>query len=134
MEFLRRMVMQRKTVRVWGGRLILAVASVLLLGLCAAVPSYAQVDTGSISGVVSDASGAAISGANVTLSNEGTGTELTTTSGSDGGYKFTPVRIGTYKLTATFQGFQTLVQRNIVVNVGENVIANFALKPGTVTD
>src|SRR5215467_4879998 len=128
------MVMQRKSVRFWGGRLVLAVASVLLLSLCTALPSYAQVDTGSISGVVSDASGGAISAAGVTLSNEGTGAELTTTTGPDGGYKFTPVRIGTYKLTATFQGFQTVVQRGIVVNVGENVVANFTLRPGAVTD
>src|SRR5215475_3924187 len=128
------MVMQRKSVRFWGGRLVLAVASVLLVSLCTALPSYAQVDTGSISGIVTDASGGAISGANVTLSNEGTGAELTTTSGTDGGYKFTPVRIGSYKLTATFQGFQSVVQRGITVNVGENVVANFALKPGTVTD
>src|SRR5215470_5182281 len=128
------MVMQRKSVRFWGGRLVLAVASILLVALCTALPSYAQVDTGSISGVVSDASGGAISAASVTLSNEGTGAELTTTTGADGGYKFTPVRIGSYKLTATFQGFQTVVQRGIVVNVGENVVANFTLKPGAVTD
>jgi Carboxypeptidase regulatory-like domain/TonB dependent receptor len=126
--------MQRKSVRFWGGRLVLAVASVLLVSLCTALPSYAQVDTGSISGVVSDASGGAISAASVTLSNEGTSAELTTTTGADGGYKFTPVRIGTYKLTATFQGFQTIVQRGIVVNVGENVVANFTLRPGAVTD
>src|SRR5262252_2122577 len=131
---LRRLYMQRKTVRFWGGRLILAVASCLLLALCAATPSLAQVDTGSISGIVTDASGGAISGASVTLSNEGTGAELTTTSGTDGGYKFTPVRIGSYKLTATFQGFQSVVQRGIVVNVGENVVSNFTLRPGSVTD
>jgi hypothetical protein len=128
------MYMQRKTVRFWGGRLILTVASCLLLALCAATPSLAQVDTGSISGVVGDASGGAISGASVTLSNEGTGAELTTTTGADGGYKFTPVRIGSYKVTATFQGFQTIVQRGIVVNVGENVVSNFTLSPGAVTD
>jgi hypothetical protein len=128
------MFMQRKTVRFWGGRLILAVASCLLVALCAASPSLAQVDTGSISGVVSDASGGAINGASVTLSNEGTGAELTTTTGSDGGFKFTPVRIGSYKLTATFQGFQTVVQRGINVNVGENVVSNFTLSPGAVTD
>src|SRR6516225_6122831 len=133
-RFLRRMVMQRKSVRFWGGRLVLAVASVLVVALCTALPSYAQVDTGSISGVVSDASGGAISAASVTLSNEGTGAELTTTTGADGGYKFTPVRIGSYKLTATFQGFQTIVQRGVVVNVGENIVANFTLRPGAVTD
>jgi len=126
--------MQRKTVRFWGGRLILTVASCLVVWLCTAAPSLAQVDAGSISGVVTDASGGAINGASVTLANEGTGAELTTTTGSDGGYKFTPVRIGAYKVTATFQGFQTVVQRGINVNVGENVVANFTMAPGAVTD
>jgi len=55
---------------------------------------YAQVDTGSITGVVSDASGAVVSGAKVTLTNEGTGASLTTSTGSDGVYTFSPVRIG----------------------------------------
>src|SRR5207249_1993644 len=126
--------MQRKTVRFWGGRLVLVVASCFLILLCSAAPSFAQVDTGSISGVVTDASGGSVTGVSVTLTNEGTAAELTTTTGSDGGYKFTPVRIGSYKLTATIQGFQTLIQRGVVVNVGENVVANFTLKPGAVNE
>jgi hypothetical protein len=97
-------------------------------------PLRAQVDSGSVLGTVSDASGGAVSGGSVTLTNEGTGAELTTTTGSDGGYKFTPVRIGTYRVTATFQGFQTVVQHGVVVNVGENVVANFTLKPGAVSE
>ncbi|HET8965239.1 MAG TPA: TonB-dependent receptor [Candidatus Acidoferrum sp.] len=126
--------MQRNTVLIWGGRLSLAVASCLLVLFVSAAPSLAQVDTGSISGVVSDASGGAISGASVTMTNEGTGAELTTTTGAEGGYKFTPVRIGAYKITSTFQGFQTVVQQGVVVNVGENVVANFTMRPGAVTD
>jgi hypothetical protein len=126
--------MQRKTVRFWGGRLILAVASCLFVWLCTATPSLAQVDTGSISGVVTDASGGAINGASVTLSNQGTGAELTTATTSDGGYKFSPVRIGGYKITVSLQGFQTITQRDITVNVGQNVVADFALKPGSVSE
>jgi hypothetical protein len=126
--------MQRNTVLIWGGRLILAVASCLLVLLCSAAPSNAQVDAGSILGTVTDSSGAAVSGASVTLTNEGTGAELTITTGSDGQYKFTPVRIGSYKITSTVQGFQTIVQRGVVVNVGENVVANLTLKPGSVSE
>jgi len=125
--------MERRTVRIWGGRLFVAVAGLLFL-LLTAGPSNAQVDAGSISGIVSDTSGASVNGVSVTLTNEGTGAELTTTTTSDGVYKFSPVRIGNYHVTATLQGFQTVVQRNVVVNVGENVVANFALKPGTVTE
>jgi hypothetical protein len=94
----------------------------------------AQVDTGSITGVVTDASGAIVSGASVKLTNEGTNAELTTTTGTSGDYKFSPVRIGNYTLTASFQGFQTTTQRHVTVNVSSNVVVSFALKPGQVTE
>src|SRR6266550_2489715 len=94
----------------------------------------AQVDTGSITGLVTDASGAVVSGASVKLINEGTNAELTTTAGSGGDYKFSPVRIGNYTLTASFQGFQTTTQRHVTVNVSSNVVVNFALKPGQVSE
>src|SRR5881398_589449 len=93
--------------------------SALLLVLCLSVPPLqAQVDTGSILGTITDASGAAISGAKVTLTNEGTSAALSTTTAPDGSYKFTPVKIGSYKLTTSFLGFQTITQTNVVVNVG----------------
>src|SRR6184192_969543 len=108
--------------------------SALLLVLCLSVPPLqAQVDTGSILGTITDASGAAISGAKVTLTNEGTGAALSTTTGADGVYKFTPLKVGSYKVTASYQGFQTITQTNVVVNVGTDVVINFNLKPGAVT-
>jgi hypothetical protein len=106
-------------------------AAVVLSG---SVLSYAQVDTGSITGVVTDPSGAVVSGAQVKLTNEGTGAELTTTAGSDGNYKFSPVRIGIYSVAASFQGFQTTTQRNVTVNVSSNVVVNLALRTGQVTE
>ena len=98
------------------------------------LPLHAQVDTGAILGTVTDASGAEIHGATVTMTNEGTNATLSTTSGNDGGYKFTPLPIGQYTVTVTFQGFTTTTQRHITVNVGSEVVANFALKPGAVTE
>ncbi|HXN53581.1 MAG TPA: TonB-dependent receptor [Candidatus Acidoferrum sp.] len=112
---------------------LLTLASLVVL-FCSAAPLRAQVDTGSILGTVSDTSGASVHGATVTLTNEGTNASLSTTTGSDGSYKFTPVRIGTYKLTATLQGFSTITQKNIVVNVGSDVVVDFTLKPGAVSE
>src|SRR5258708_3304909 len=125
--------MERMTVRFWSGRLLITVAylSFLMLG---AVPSYGQIDTGSILGTVSDASGARVSGATVTLTNEGTNAALSMVTGDDGSYKFTPVKIGTYKLTVTMQGFQTTTQHGVIVDVGANVVSDFSLKPGAVTE
>src|SRR5229473_8460209 len=112
---------------------LLLLASLVVL-LCSAAPLRAQVDAGSILGTVSDASGGSVRGATVTLTNEGTNASLATTTSADGTYKFSPVRIGSYKITATLQGFQTITQRNVVVNVGQDVVVDFTLKPGSVSE
>jgi len=107
-------------------------AVILFLSL-AFMPLHAQVDTGSITGTVTDISGAAIADATVTLTNMGTNAELTTTTEGDGSYKFSPVRIGIYKLEVSMKGFETTSQQNIAVDVNAGVLANFALKPGSTT-
>ena len=62
---------------------------ILSIGIVLSVlPLQAQVDTGSITGTVTDPSGAVVNGAKVTLTNEGTAASLTTTTGSDGLYRF----------------------------------------------
>lgn len=99
----------------------------LLLGT---TPLQAQVDTGAILGTIKDSSGGAISGASVTLTNEGTDAKETFTTGADGTYEFTPVKVGSYKITATAPGFESLSQIKIAVDVGSNVVIDFTLKPG----
>ena len=112
--------------------LTLAVAALLLF--LTSSPARAQVDSGAILGNVTDTSGAQVRGAQVTVTNEGTNATLSSTSGNDGEYKFTPLPIGQYTVTVTFQGFSTLTQKHITVNVGADVVANFALKPGAVNE
>ena len=101
--------------------------------LFAASPLFAQVDAGAILGTVTDQSGGVINGAKVTLTNEGTGASLSITTSSDGVYKFSPVRIGSYKIDVTFQGFQAVTAKGVVVNIGAEVVQNFSLKPGNVS-
>jgi hypothetical protein len=126
--------MNRKTVRLWGGRLLVGISACLVLLLMGAGSAWAQVDTGAILGTVSDSTGARVNGATVTLTNEGTNAALSTTTSEDGSYKFTPVRIGSYKITVTMQGFQTATQHGVTVNVGQSVVADFAMKPGSVSE
>jgi len=109
--------------------LVVAVSSVASI-----LPLQAQVDTGSITGTVTDASGAVVNGAKVTLTNEGTGAALSLTTGSDGSYTFSPVRIGSYKIDASAQGFKTVSQTHIVVNVSANVLVNLKLPTGSVSE
>src|SRR5215472_13548002 len=115
-------------------RVFLAAGVFLVVLFLSAQPLQAQVDAGTILGTISDASGAPINGAKVTLTNEGTGAALSTTTGADGIYKITPLKIGSYKVSSSFQGFQTVTQTHIDVNVGQDVVINFTMKPGAVTE
>jgi Carboxypeptidase regulatory-like domain/TonB dependent receptor len=114
---------------------ILRSSFVLAVGvLLSVLQLQAQVDTGSITGTVSDSSGAVVSGAKVTLTNEGTAVSLAVTTGSDGSYTFSPVKIGSYKIDASAQGFKTVTQLHVVVNVSGNVLVNLKLPTGSVSE
>jgi Carboxypeptidase regulatory-like domain len=122
--------MRRSSFAFWFTQLIVLAALVMVTGT---TRLYAQVDTGSISGTVEDQSGGVIPGAKVTLTNEGTNATLSVTTGPAGNYTFNPVRIGSYTLSATFEGFQTTTQKGVVVNVRADVVIDFKLAPGAVT-
>src|ERR1700753_3415673 len=79
-----------------------AIAWVLLLPNT----SFAQIDTGSIVGQVSDPSGAGIPGATITLKNEASGVTRTVNSNGDGEYQFAAVIPGTYSVQAEATNFQ----------------------------
>src|ERR1051325_4655954 len=83
------------------------VASLLLLLLSVAVSAQVTSSTSSVTGVVTDPTGAVISGATVTLTDTKTSKELTTTTDDQGVYRFNQVQPGQgYKLTFTGTGFQ----------------------------
>lgn len=111
-----------------------ALLAMLVTALLLATVAQAQVDTGSIVGTITDPSGAVVNGAKVTLTNVGTGIELSTTTGSDGVFKFSPVRIGTYKVDAAFQGFKTISQSDVKVDVGSSVLVNFTMTAGSTSE
>src|SRR5882672_8479476 len=124
--------MNCKPLSSWTLRTSLALA--VSLPLFSATSLYAQVDAGAILGTVTDTSGAVVKGANVTLTNEGTGAKLSTTTSDDGGYKFAPVRIGVYTVSVTMQGFQSAEHKKLTVNVGASVVVDFSLSAGQVTE
>ncbi|MGH9628898.1 MAG: carboxypeptidase regulatory-like domain-containing protein, partial [Bryobacteraceae bacterium] len=103
----------------------------LFLSLCARL--FAQVDSGSIMGIVRDSSGGAIVGARVTMINEGTAFRQTVQTDDEGRYLFTPVRIGTYAVEVEFAGFQKSRRQGIPVNIQQQSVIDFTLQPGEVT-
>src|SRR5579871_4551656 len=115
----------------WIVRSLLIFAAFAFVGF---KPLQAQVDTGSITGTVTDPSGAVVNGAKVTLTNEGTGTVLSMNAKADGVYDFSPVRIGTYRLEVAAPGFKTEAKTHVVVDVSARVLVDFKLLPGAVSE
>lgn len=96
--------------------------------------ALAQVDTGGIVGQVSDASGARIPGATITLREESTGITNTVTTGNDGTYILSPIKLGVYTLTTAKKGFKTSVQQHIEVTIQSRLEVNPTLEVGAVTE
>jgi hypothetical protein len=98
------------------------------------VPLAAQSTSGTIVGTVTDPTGAVVAGANVTVTNQGTGIALKTTTDSTGNYVLTPVAVGTYSVTVESAGFKKSVSSNITVNVQDRVRVDAALQVGEIVD
>ncbi|HEY4640591.1 MAG TPA: carboxypeptidase-like regulatory domain-containing protein, partial [Thermoanaerobaculia bacterium] len=105
---------------------------ILLALLVVLVPaaSFAQSSNGSISGVVTDDTGAAVPGVTVTATNTATGVARTTVSNATGHYQIALLPPATYNVGAELSGFQPIKRDKIVVNVGTDVTLNFAMKAG----
>ncbi len=97
--------------------------SVLLLG---SVSLWASI-SGSISGVVSDSSGALVNGANVTATNAETGVQTSVKTDSKGFYNFPALQIGTYTVEAQQTGFKTVSQPGLVIDANSALRADFTL-------
>jgi hypothetical protein len=111
--------------------------SKLLLGLClllsAGVVGAQTISTSQIRGVVQDASGAAVAGASIKLTQTATGAVRTTSSAADGGYALPDLSVGSYDLEVTKEGFNKYVQKGIVLQVGGSPTINISLSVGAVT-
>src|SRR5271168_1422368 len=108
----------------------------LVLGLCVATllsPSLsAQTTYGSIAGLVADSSGAAISGADVTLTNTGTAEKRVQQSGADGLYSFVNLLPGQYRIEVEKPGFKRITRPDVVVEVGQSARIDIVLQVGDV--
>jgi hypothetical protein len=93
----------------------------------------AQGTTGTILGTVSDASGALIPEANIQIRNTGTGATQLVTSDTQGRYRVPDLPVGQYDVQSTKQGFQAVVHPGIVLDPGANMVVDFALPVGQVT-
>lgn len=92
--------------------------------------AFTQGTTSRITGTVEDNSGAAVSGATVTLTNEGTGTSLTTETSESGTYTFDLIQVGTYSVSVERQGFKKFVSTGNAISVNLPATVNVSLEVG----
>jgi len=113
-------------------RLLLAVA-VGALALGVAPAAYAQRITGDITGTVSDSTGGAMAGADVTAVCGATGQSRSVVSDAGGGYRLAELPVCVYKVSVTSQGFKT-TSRSVQVVVNSLSKADFRLEVGSKTE
>src|SRR5689334_6442125 len=94
---------------------------ITLSSLFAAATLTAQSTKVELSGAVRDTTGLPVAQANVQLINEGTQSELSTTSGADGMYHFVALQPGTYSITVAKAGFASVRRRGVTLRVGDQI-------------
>jgi len=104
----------------------------LFLLLAAAV--LGQVNTASIVGTVTDATGGVVPGAEVTATHTDTGASQSVESDASGSYVFSQLPIGSYVLTATASGFKTTERSGIKLDATQRVKVDIQLEIGQVTE
>ena len=112
--------------------------SVLLSCACCAIfstvtPLFAQVDTGGVTGTVTDSTGAIVPNVMIKLINDATTVAIPTRSTSTGSYSFNAVRPGNYTLQAEAPGFQTVVDKGVEVHVQQTAAIDIHFVTGAVS-
>ena len=90
----------------------------------------AQTNRGSITGAVTDPSGAGVGGATVTAEETNSGTNYSTVSSASGGYGFPQVLVGSYDIKVTAPNFKTAERTGIVVQINTPTVLNVPLALG----
>ncbi len=104
----------------------------LALVLAIAAPAFAQVQSGTIAGVVRDEQGGVLPGVTVTLSSADRNAAFTTE--ADGRFRFLYLPPGTYRVTTDLAGFSKVVRENLIVSVGTTLDLTFAMKVAAVQE
>jgi len=115
----------------WQTRWMIALVVVAAL---AGIPAYADELYARIRGTVTDPSGASVSGAQITATNEATGIARQLVSSMDGSYELISLPIGTYTVSASKDGFKKFETTGVVLAVNQIYVLNIRLSPGGVTE
>jgi hypothetical protein len=106
---------------------------VAVLALSLSMAAFGQEFRGTISGAVTDASGASIAGAKVTATEVRTGAKTQTVSESTGQYTLPFLAPGQYQINAQMQGFKEYVRKDLALGAGDHPVIDIRLDIGDTT-
>jgi hypothetical protein len=108
------------------------VLAVLVVATALTPAAVGQKDSGAVAGVVRDSAGAVVPAAKVTVRDVDRGTETVVTTSAQGEYVASPLKIGSYNLTAEKEGFKKTTVGPIVVNIQEHPEVDITLQVGSI--
>jgi hypothetical protein len=109
---------------------VFAVAIAFLM----AIRLHAQITTAEVTGTITDASGAVVVGANITVTNSATNTQRTTQTNAAGVYDVPSLAPGTYSIKVEMMGFSTQVRNDILLQVAQVARIDVPLQLGNVSE
>jgi len=113
-----------------GRMFICALSALIIIGSWSQTPLLGQGATGSILGIVTDMSGAAVPDTAVQVKDVNTGIVQSTSTNAQARYTVPDLRVGDYEVQASKMGFQTTVRRGITLSVGAQSVVDFSLPVG----
>ena len=106
----------------------------ILLVACLGAAAYAQSDTATLSGAITDSGSAAIPGAKVTLRNVATRSQRTALTDIQGMYRFSLLIPGTYEITIDSTGMKQYHNQELTLNVAQTARLDVQLEVGSNTE
>ena len=114
----------------WRRSSLMAIGIVLVVGTSA----IAQTGLADIRGTVVDDSGAALPGVTVTATHVDTGASRTTVTSATGVFLMPALQVGKYRLQLELAGFNTVIQDNLLLEVGQSATLSFTMKIATLQE
>lgn len=108
--------------------------SLLIASIVLAISGYAQIGTSTVTGRVTDPTGAVVPGVQVTVVNTATNFTFTAPSNEQGIFRVQSLQPGTYRITFNANGFKTVVRDNVTLRAGDTLAVDVTLEIGAVAE
>src|SRR6266478_9027003 len=112
---------------------LISLRSILLVPIILLAALSASAQTANLTGSITDATSAAIAGAQVTVADPSKGTQRVVTANEEGFYTVAQLLPGTYTVTVKNANFKSIFQSNVTLAVGQTLQINFKLEVGDVS-